>query len=149
MLKNQELAKFLEEKSIFYNNPTFIKSDPIQVPHQFNKKEDIEIAAFFTASIAWGQRKTIICNANKLMRWMIRKDNRGVDFGLWDIPSSVLYIPLDVHTGTVARKLNLLKRGINDWKSVEELTNNLKKFDPVDPVKYDFALFGLGAFENF
>jgi uncharacterized protein (TIGR02757 family) len=82
--------------------------------------------------------------------WLIRSDNRGVHFGLWKkIPTSELKIPLDLHSGNTARTLNLLNRSQNDWKSVEELTNRLKVFDPQDPVKYDFALFGLGVFEKF
>ena len=87
---------------------------------------------------------------NMFMRWMVRQDNNGVDFGLWSkIPMSELFLPLDVHTGNVARKLGLLKRKQNDWKAVEEITGVLRKFDPADPVKYDFALFGLGVFEKF
>ena len=87
---------------------------------------------------------------NMFLRWMVRKDNSGVDFGLWkSISPSLLQIPLDVHVGNVARKLNLLERKQNDWKAVEELTSLLKKFDANDPVKYDFALFGLGVFEKF
>ncbi|PLX09988.1 MAG: TIGR02757 family protein [Marinilabiliales bacterium] len=86
---------------------------------------------------------------NMFLRWMIRKDNNGVDFGIWEsIPASALMIPLDVHSGNTARKLGLLSRKQNDWKSVEELTNRLKEFDPIDPVKYDFALFGIGVFDN-
>lgn len=101
------------------------------------------------------------------LRWMVRNDKRNIDFGLWantsahkrkgkelslnnDLPlSAYLMCPLDVHSGNVARKLGLLNRTQNDWKAVEELTKNLKKMDPVDPVKYDFALFGLGVFEKF
>jgi uncharacterized protein (TIGR02757 family) len=84
------------------------------------------------------------------LRWMIRKDNSGVDFGIWNgIPTSELMLPLDVHTGSVGRKLGLLQRKSNDWKAVEEITNTLRKFDSSDPIKYDFALFGLGAFEKF
>lgn len=91
------------------------------------------------------------------LRWMVRNDKRGVDFGLWSpaklkktLPvTSLLMCPLDVHTGNVGRKLGLLKRTQNDWKAVEELTGNLRTFDPLDPVKYDFALFGLGVFEKF
>ena len=87
---------------------------------------------------------------NMFLRWMVRNDGRGVDFGLWKAFSpSALLCPLDVHSGRVATKLGLLIRKTNDWKAVEELTGNLKKFDPVDPVKYDFALFGLGVFEKF
>ncbi|NBC84529.1 MAG: TIGR02757 family protein [Bacteroidetes bacterium] len=87
---------------------------------------------------------------NMFLRWMARHDNRGVDFGLWnEIPTKSLYLPLDVHTGNVARKLGLLKRKQNDWKAVAEVTETLRQIDPHDPVKYDFALFGLGMYENF
>ncbi|MEL0456795.1 TIGR02757 family protein [Flavobacteriaceae bacterium SZ-1-7] len=254
MTKN-ELKDFLNLKVEQYNNPKFIESDPIQVPHQFSKKEDIEIAAFLTATIAWGNRKSIITNAKRLMdlldnaphdfvmnheeqdleklqsfvhrtfngddtiqfvtslkhiytqhvgleavftkyaesnslqtsiskfktiffemehlprsqkhvsdplknsaakrinmflRWMVRQDNAGVDFGIWkSLSPSQLSCPLDVHSGNVARKLGLLKRKQNDAKALLELDNTLRKLDPKDPVKYDFALFGLGVFENF
>ncbi len=250
-----ELKAFLDEKTEKYNRPAFIESDPVQVPRQFSRKENIEIAAFFTATISWGNRPAIIKNALRLMewmdnspydfimkspatgfnvlnpfvhrtfnggdciyfarslkniysnhgglqqvfetgfqqegsvkaaleyfhsvffefpgertrkhvanvqrgasakrlnmflRWMVRNDHRGVDFGLWEgIPQSALMLPLDVHTGNVARKLGLLNRKQNDWKAVEEVTATLRKFDPADPVKYDFALFGLGIFEKF
>jgi uncharacterized protein (TIGR02757 family) len=254
------LKEFLNEKHDLYNNLKFIETDPITIPHLFTNKEDIEIAGFLTATIAWGQRITIINNARKMMkimgnsphdfimtarekefkkfndfvhrtfngtdaiffmkslqniykkhgglehvfliqphqkdaspllqsimnfrnvffsipspsrtgkhvsnpsenssakrlcmylRWMIRKDKRGVDFGIWNsnyITPGDLMCPLDVHSGNVARKLGLLKRTQNDWKAVEELTANLRNFDPADPVKYDFALFGLGVFEKF
>jgi uncharacterized protein (TIGR02757 family) len=87
---------------------------------------------------------------NMYLRWMIRKDNNGVDFGLWqNIPTSVLSCPLDVHSGNVARKLGLLTRKQNDGKALAELDNSLRELDPIDPVKYDFALFGLGVFEGF
>ncbi|MCB0398423.1 MAG: TIGR02757 family protein [Winogradskyella sp.] len=254
-LKRSELKPFLDEKVQLYNNPKFIESDPIQVPHQFSKKEDIEIAGFLTATIAWGNRKSIITNANKMMelldqspyefvmqhqdtdlealkgfvhrtfngddfiqfikslqhiytthdgleavfakhaesnalqqsihefkklffeiphlertkkhvsdplknsaakrinmylRWMVRKDNAGVDFGIWDsLSPAQLSCPLDVHSGNVARQLGLLKRKQNDAKALAELDKNLRKLDPNDPVKYDFALFGLGVFEGF
>lgn len=250
-----ELKEFLDEKVILYNNPKFIESDPIQIPHSFTLKEDIEIAAFLSATIAWGNRKMIINNAKRLMeimgnspydfvlnhqendieslsnfvhrtfnsidaayfikslqniyqnhdglesvfaknqektslqksiseakkvffelehpqrttkhfsdpmngsaakrinmflRWMIRQDNCGVDFGIWKTisPSSVS-CPLDVHSGNVARKLGLLTRKQNDAKALLELDTNLRKLDPIDPSKYDFALFGLGVFEKF
>lgn len=255
-MDKQLLKEFLEEKYLKYNSPDFIETDPVQIPHMFSDAGDIEIAGFLTASIAWGQRTTIINNAKKLMkmmdnspydfilnagekdcrifqdfkhrtfngvdavsfikslriiylkfgglkfffensfavtgnlkdtlikfrkvfiqssmpqrthkhisdieknasakrlnlflRWMVRKDNHGVDFGIWDkIPSSALYIPLDVHTGNVARSVGLLTRRQNDWMAVEELTSKLREFDPADPVKYDYALFGMGIFENF
>lgn len=87
---------------------------------------------------------------NMYLRWMVRSDQSGVDFGLWkQIPASALMLPLDVHTGNVARKLGLLTRTQNDWKAVEEITAKLREFDPEDPIKYDFALFGLGVFERF
>ncbi len=87
---------------------------------------------------------------NMYLRWMIRKDKKGVDFGIWDsIPPSILSCPLDVHSGNVARKLGLLKRKQNDAKAVAELDGVLRIFDPEDPAKYDFALFGLGAIERF
>ena len=83
---------------------------------------------------------------NMFIRWMVRSDNRGVDFGLWEnISPSQLFIPLDLHSGNTARALGLLKRKQNDWKAVEELTAVLREFDPDDPVKYDFALFGSGV----
>jgi uncharacterized protein (TIGR02757 family) len=254
-MNRSELKDFLDDKTQKYNHRNFIETDPVQVPHQFSRKENIEIAAFFTATIAWGNRLSIINNAIKLsqimdnqpydfilnastfeknkllnfkhrtfngidciyfvdslkniyqhhggmqtvfekgfsiensiksslsyfydlffeiggertrkhvsniksgssgkrlnlfLRWMIRNDNAGVDFGIWNgIPSSELMLPLDVHTGNVARKLGLLQRKQNDWKAVEEVTSNLRLFDPADPIKYDFALFGLGAFEKF
>ena len=87
---------------------------------------------------------------NMFLMWMIRNDKRDVHFGLWnEIPASALFIPLDTHTGNMGRKLGLLKRNQNDWKAVEELTSSLRKFDPDDPIKYDFSLFGLGVFEKF
>ena len=253
MLEN--IQSFLDERYVRYCTPAFIETDPVQIPHLFERKEDIEIAGFLAAAIAWGQRKAIIAGAKRLMglmnnepydfvmnaspdelqrletfvyrtfqpddclffitslrhiytncgglhnvftegynasgsifgalahfrnvfmetphlprsakhvadvqrgasakrlnmflRWMVRRDD-GIDFGLWkEIPASALMIPLDVHTGNVGRALGLLKRKANDRKAVEELTENLRKFDPQDPVKYDFALFGLGVFEKF
>ena len=250
------LKSFLDEKAALYNQPAFIDTDPIQVPKQFDQKENIEISAFLTATIAWGNRSVIIRNAtilmklldynpyrfllssteddlsrlrdfrhrtfnetdcqyfirslqniylkhggleavfqagynlngtirsameffrtvffeipgpsrtrkhisdvtkgaaakrlNMFLRWMVRNDISGVDFGIWkNIPSSALMLPLDVHTGNVARKIGLLSRKTDDWQAVEEVTGNLKQFDPSDPVKYDFALFGLGIFEDF
>lgn len=254
-MNKKELKIFLDEKAAQYENNDFIPHDPIQIPHRFNTKEDIEIAAFLTATIAWGNRKSIINNATKMMgimgnnphdfilnyhpdqsylfdsfihrtfnsidletfiralqniyinhggleqvflsgikdgdlqpaithfkkvffevdhlprtqkhvsdpsknsaakrinmflRWMIRDASRGVDFGIWkSISPALLSCPLDVHTSNVARKLRLLSRKQNDGKTLAELDKALRKMDPNDPVKYDFALFGLGAFENF
>ena len=86
---------------------------------------------------------------NMNLRWLCRKDNKGVDLGIWDICPSKLSCPLDVHSGNVARKLGLINRKNNDLKALEELDNSLRNLDPIDPVKYDFALFGLGIFEGF
>lgn len=250
-----ELRDFLNEKEQKYNNPDFIETDPIQIPKMFQRKEDIEISGFLSAVIAWGQRKTIIKNAQKMMdlmgnspydfvmshsendlerfqnfvhrtfngqdlcvfiqalkriyndynslenavfqcveqndlqigisnfkkiffqetslvrsfkhlpdpqkgsaakrinmyfRWMVRSDNKGVDLGLWKkILPSQLSCPLDVHSGNVARSLGLISHKTNDAKALAELDANLRIFDPTDPVKYDFALFGLGIFEGF
>jgi uncharacterized protein (TIGR02757 family) len=250
-----ELKEFLDEKVNLYNNPNFIETDPIQIPHQFSIKEDIEIAGFLTATIAWGNRKMIITNAKRMMelmgnspydfvinhkdyqlealepfvhrtfnsidfktfiiglqniyvnhggletvfanhqqpnsmqiaiaefkkvffevphlqrttkhisdplhgsaakrinmflRWMVREDNKGVDLGIWkNISTAALSCPLDVHSGNVARKLGLLARNQNDSKALAELDTNLRLLDANDPVKYDFALFGLGVFEGF
>jgi uncharacterized protein (TIGR02757 family) len=254
-LNKKDLKEFLDTKVEQYNHPRFIESDPIQIPHQFSKKEDIEISGFLTATIAWGNRKSIITNANKMMhlldhapydfimnheerdldnfqgfvhrtfneldfvqfikslkhiytthngleavfskhtkseslqyaihqfkhdffeiehlertkkhvsdplknsaakrinmflRWMVRQDHHGVDFGIWKtISPALLSCPLDVHSGNVARKLKLLKRKQNDGKALHELDMSLRKLDSKDPVKYDFALFGLGVFEGF
>lgn len=255
-MSTTHLKNFLDEKSDFYNHPGFIDDDPISISHQFSKKEDIEIAGFLTATIAWGNRKSIIKNANQLMklmdmephefivgveksdlknfssfvhrtfngidctffleslahiykyhgglesvfskpvqndlsvkesiihfrevffelphlhrtekhvanpasnasakrlnmflRWMVRTDKRGVDFGIWKtIKPADIYCPLDVHSGNVARKLGILTRKSNDWNAVEELTGILREINPDDPVKYDFALFGLGVNEKF
>ncbi len=250
-----KIKLLLDKKVELYNQIDFIETDPIQVPHKLTLKEDIEIAGFLTATISWGQRKSIIKNAmmllslmdnspynficeagerefapfkyfkhrtfqgndcifflkslqniylnsgglekiftegfnqkgnifsslayfhdvffsilhplrskkhvadvrvnasakrlNMFLRWMVRDDTCGVDFGLWkNIPPSALMIPLDVHTGNVARRLGLIERKQNDWKTVEALTDILRTFDPTDPVKYDFALFGMGVVEK-
>ena len=251
----KELKEFLDEKVELYNHPNFIESDPIQIPHLYTLKEDIEIAGFLAATIAWGNRKMIINNAKRMMdlmgnspydfvmshngndlqrletfvhrtfngqdfigfikslqniylnhgglesiftlhqekdsmqnaiskfktiffeiehlnrtekhisdpnknssskrlnmwlRWNCRQDNKGVDLGIWkSISPSQLSCPLDVHSGNVARKLGLLTRKQNDAKALAELDQNLRALDPNDPVKYDFALFGLGVFEGF
>lgn len=255
-----ELKDFLDIKVAQYNRPDFITNDPICIPHRFSKKQDIEIAAFFAAVLAWGQRKTIInkctdlfdrmdndpynfmlhhgdedlrrllnfkhrtfndtdllyfisffkhhyalsdsletaflpanfgqmesftsehalnhfrtyffslpdsprrtvkhissptqkstCKRlNMFLRWMVRKDQAGVDFGVWTtISPADLICPCDVHVDRVARRLDLITRKQTDWRTAVELTTELRKFDPLDPVKYDFALFGLGVEEKF
>ena len=255
VIPKKELKNFLDLKVETYNRSSFIASDPIQIPHQFSTKEDVEIAGFLSATIAWGNRIMIIRNSKKMMeimdnspfdfvmnhsnselktitnfvhrtfnstdfqyfirslqniykhhkgmesvlkpsigdvnyqnsianfkqiffelshesrtekhisnplknsaakrihmflRWMVRNDTSGVDFGLWKTHSpAFLSCPLDVHSGNVARKLGILTRKQNDWKAVYELDTKLRAFDKNDPVKYDFALFGLGVFEKF
>lgn len=82
---------------------------------------------------------------NMYLRWMVRRDKQEIDFGLWNnIPASSLMLPLDIHTGNVARALGMLQRSQNDWKSVQEVTDVLRQFDPEDPVRYDYAMFGMG-----
>ena len=84
------------------------------------------------------------------LRWLVRQDQQGVDFGIWKkIPAAKLSLPLDVHTAKTARKLGILTRKQNDWRAVEEIDLILREMDTEDPVKYDFALFGLSAFEGF
>lgn len=249
-MTKKELKAFLDEKVVQYNRTDFIANDPIQIPHLYHRKEDIEISAFLTATIAWGNRKAIIQSAQSLMqsmgespyefivnateddlkvlsvfyyrtfqsadcfqylkalqkvyqndgglasifrsettkriwdhiqnardqffnyidldrtnkhfanpskgasckrinmflRWMVRKDAQGVDFGIWNhISPSQLSLPLDIHTGNVGRSLGLLKRKANDQKAVIEIDSGLRKMDPEDPVKYDFALFSVGV----
>jgi uncharacterized protein (TIGR02757 family) len=251
-----DLKDFLDSKVEQFNRPDFIELDPISIPHQYKKKQDIEIAGLLTAVLAWGQRVTVINKSKELLalmdnsphdfllhhkladlkpfekfkhrtfnatdalyfvealkniylkhatmeeaflvsasethvgaglinfhhlffslddfpnrtkkhistperksackrinmylRWMVRNDKKGVDFGLWKkISSSQLICPLDLHVERVARKLKLIKRKQVDWETALELTSNLKLLDPNDPVKYDFALFGLGIVEKF
>lgn len=251
-MKFEELKIFLDEKAEQYNHPGFIENDPIQIPHRFELKQNIEIAGFLTAVISWGNRKSIIKSAEKIMnfmgnspydfvmnftehdleklgtkavhrtfssedfrffikalkriysenksleylfllqenetsfyhsierfrniffienpqhrsskhisspyknsaakrlmmflRWMVRNDRKGVDFGIWkNLSPKYLSVPLDVHTGNISRKLGLVQRKQNDWKTVEELDLILRKMDADDPAKYDFALFGLGV----
>ncbi len=269
------IAELLNEKVEKYNRPNFIANDPICIPHRFTKKQDIEIMGFWAATLAWGQRKTIInkctelvnymdnsphdfilnhsendlkpflnfkhrtfndidtlyfihffkkyyqnhdsledaflsgqqklveitkqklvgiCNPdprngtglqiqsnringfftlffddeaaptrtrkhvaspqrgssckrlNMFLRWMVRQDDKGVDFGIWQqIKPSQLVCPCDVHVDRVARSLGLIQRKKTDWQTAVELTETLKELDPNDPVKYDFALFGLGV----
>lgn len=96
-------------------------------------------------------RKNSACKRlNMFLRWMVRRDRCGVDLGLWEhLQPHQLSLPLDVHSGRVARRLGLLQRGASDWKAVQEVDASLRRLDPLDPVRYDFALFGLGIFEGF
>ncbi|HWA32709.1 MAG TPA: TIGR02757 family protein [Cyclobacteriaceae bacterium] len=100
--------------------------------------------------IATPQRKSACKRINMYLRWMVRDDNKGVDFGIWNaLTPAMLVCPIDLHVDRVARKLRLIRRKNVDWETALELTARLKKFDPEDPVKYDFALFGLGIEEKF
>jgi uncharacterized protein (TIGR02757 family) len=257
-MHNTALKEFLDRKADQYEQPGFVPGDPLSIPHRFTLKQDIEIAAFFAAILAWGQRTSIINSCNRLLqlmrnapyefvlnfkeadlkpfldfvhrtfngtdaiyflhllqyhyrhhsslehafvnnmneksvnvadglngfynyffslpyypersrkhiaapakdsackrlnmflRWMVRSSDKGVDFGIWTgIKSSQLICPLDTHSGRVARKLGLLLRRQDDWKAATELTDNLKILDAADPVKYDYALFGMGVEEKY
>ena len=98
--------------------------------------------------IATPARNSACKRINMFLRWMVRSDDHGVDFGIWtQIKPSQLFIPLDVHVDRIARKLGLLHRKQSDWSAVVELTNNLRTLDPADPVKYDYALFGMGVLQ--
>ena len=100
--------------------------------------------------IATPKRNSTCKRLNMFLRWMVRKDNCGVDFGIWNtISPSQLVCPIDVHVARVAKRFHLIQRKQIDWQTALELTSDLKKFDPIDPVKYDFALFGLGVVEKF
>ena len=252
-MKEKELKDFLDRKVDEYNQPSFIKNDPISIPHLFTKKQDIEIAGFFAAIFSWGNRTTIIQKSKELiglmddapydfslnhtagdlkkllsfkhrtfnttdllyfveflkshytnhasletaftlhgktmaemligfhhyffslehipartkkhiatperkssckrinmfLRWMVRKDNKGVDFGIWkNISPSQLICPLDLHVVRVAKRLNILQRKQTDWQAAVQLTEYLRTLDNKDPVKYDFALFGMGVNEK-
>ena len=248
-MTHEELKEYLDFKVQQYNTAAFISTDPIQLPHRFSRKEDIEIVAFLVSMIAWGKRNMIIKNGERLieimgndpysfivdyspnalpnfvhrtfnssdldfffrslkkiysnggleaafessseihgvkgriinfrtvflsephekrsekhisdpsknsaakrlnmfLRWMVRDSKQGVDFGIWkSISTAELCIPLDVHTANISRQLGILQRKQNDWKALEEIMGVLRKLDPNDPAKYDFALFGIGAFE--
>jgi len=249
-----DLKSFLDQKAAHYNRRDFIANDPVSIPHRFSRRQDIEIAGFFAAILAWGQRKTIISKCvslmnlmdnapyqfilehedtdlmrflgfkhrtfndtdtlyfisflrrfyqthesledafarfiqpgdttvenglagfrqlffdmdfspdrtrkhiatptansackrlNMFLRWMVRRDDNGVDFGIWTrISPAQLVCPCDVHVERVARTLGLITRPKADWQTALELTSALRKLDADDPVRYDFALFGLGV----
>ena len=118
--------------------------------HELNKIFfEIEHPQRTRKHVADPMKGSVAKRINMNLRWLCRKDSKGVDFGIWDISPAKLSCPLDVHSGNVARKLGLLNRKNNDLKALEELDNSLRELDPIDPVKYDFALFGLGIFEGF
>lgn len=118
--------------------------------HQLNKVFfEIPHPARTRKHVADPNKGSVAKRINMYLRWMVRSDKAGVDLGIWDISPSKLSCPLDVHSGNVARKLGLLDRKQNDLKALAELDSSLRSLDPNDPVKYDFALFGLGIFEGF
>src|SRR5690625_2370385 len=119
--------------------------------HQFKKKFfEIDHPKRSQKHVSDPLKNSAAKRINMFLRWMVRKDSKGVDFGIWkNISPAALSCPLDVHSGRVARKLKLLTRKQNDAKALKELDENLRKLDPQDPEKYDFALFGLGIFEDF
>jgi len=129
---------FAVDKTIF-SALKFFRQEFLFLPHDKRVERHLSDAAKNSASK----------RLNMFLRWMVRQDSSGVDFGLWRaIPPSALMLPLDVHAGSVSRQLGILTRKQNDWKAVEEVTANLRKFCPSDPVKYDFALFGAGVFKD-
>jgi uncharacterized protein (TIGR02757 family) len=135
-------------EAIFIKHQTEVSLQP--AIHQLNKIFfEVPHLARTTKHIADPERGSVAKRINMNLRWMCRKDNKGVDFGIWNINPSKLSCPLDVHSGNVARKLGLLNRKQNDIKALAELDASIRKLDPNDPVKYDFALFGLGIFEGF
>ena len=143
----------------------FLPPNPLKGEQNINGQEPIEKylnhfrSYFFSLPdfpnrtkkhISSPSQKSTCKRLNMFLRWMVRKDDCGVDFGIWNhIKPSELICPCDLHVDRVARKLNLITRKQTDWQTAVELTERLRKFDPTDPVKYDFALFGLGIEENF
>lgn len=118
--------------------------------HQFNQIFfELPHSVRTKKHVADPNKGSVAKRINMCLRWLCRKDNKGVDFGIWAIDPAKLSCPLDVHSGNVARKLGLLNRTQNDTKALAELDNNLRLLDKQDPAKYDFALFGLGIFELF
>ncbi len=130
-----------------YKHNNCLKESIAHFRDTFTSFKEAGRSAKHIANIQKGSSSKRIC---MYLRWMVRQDNMKVDFGLWkDINAADLMLPLDVHTGNVGRKLGILTRKQSDWKAVEEITANLKKYDSSDPIKYDYALFGLGVFEKF
>ena len=135
-------------EGIFLKHQTIDSLQP--AIHELNRLFfEIEHPARTRKHVADPLKGSVAKRLNMYLRWMCRKDNTGVDLGIWDIDPAKLSCPLDVHSGNVARKLGLLTRKQNDPKALNELDNNLRILDAQDPVKYDFALFGLGIFEGF
>ena len=131
-------------RSVFYNGYKKNQNIKESIIHFRNVFFSIPQQTRTQKHIANVQKNSAAKRLNLFLMWLIRKDKIGVHFGLWnEFNTADLMLPLDVHTAKMSRALELLARKQNDWKAVEELTNNLKQFDPKDPVKYDFAIFGL------
>ena len=133
----------------------FVQHETVNVKEMLNEFHKYFFSLDFVPKrtrkhVATPIRKSTCKRLNMFLRWMVRKDKSGVDFGIWKkIKSSQLYIPYDVHVSRVSYNLGLIERKQNDWTAVENLTEKLLKLDKNDPVKYDFALFGLGVHEKF
>ncbi len=126
------------------SNDTAIEKGLIQFRESFFSLEHSPLRT--GKHVASPERKSACKRLNMFLRWMVRKDDAGVDFGIWNrLKPSQLIAPLDVHSGRTARKLGLLTRPQDDWKAATELTENLRRFCPEDPVKYDFALFSISV----
>jgi uncharacterized protein (TIGR02757 family) len=129
-------------------SPASIKEALTYFHHYFFSLEDAPLRT--RKHISTPEKGSSCKRLNMFLRWMVRKDNKGVDFGIWKhISPSQLICPIDVHVARVAKRFNLLDRTQTDWLAAEELTNYLKQLDPKDPAKYDFALFGLGVIEKY
>ncbi|MFT4565213.1 MAG: hypothetical protein ACI9FN_000163 [Saprospiraceae bacterium] len=151
---------FLEFLQHFYNNNSSLEAAFCPPDKNITTKERLQYFhnEFFSLPTALPRtrkhvstplRKSSCKRLNMFLRWMVRRDQNGVDFGLWNkIKPSDLMIPLDVHVFRVAKSLKLLQRDKTDWQAVEELTANLRILDPNDPVKYDYALFSIGVLEK-
>lgn len=135
------------EKAFYFDDNFNIKEGLINFHNQFFSLEDAPVRT--KKHVSTPIRKSACKRLNMFLRWMVRKDNNGVDFGIWkEIKPADLICPCDVHVDRVARQFGLIKRKQTDWRTAEELTNNLKSFDSEDPVKYDFALFGIGILDK-
>jgi uncharacterized protein (TIGR02757 family) len=146
-LKNLYAGHTSLEDYFIVNGAETVEAGLIRFHHAFFSMEDHPHRT--KKHLPTPERKSTCKKINMYLRWMVRRDDKGVDFGIWNqLSPSQLICPCDVHVDRVARKLKLIKRKQTDWKTAVELTQNLKKLDPADPVKYDFALFGLGIFEG-
>jgi uncharacterized protein (TIGR02757 family) len=135
------------EKAFYLNNNFNIKEGLIDFHNLFFSLDDAPHRT--KKHISTPNRKSACKRLNMFLRWMVRKDGNGVDFGIWNqIKPADLICPCDVHVDRVARQFGLIQRKQTDWRTAEELTNNLKSFDSEDPVKYDFALFGIGILDK-